>query len=69
MYNPVAPDPESRPGDAVMVLSCWTRGVAGELLARATMSAGEETRERTLASRKQIHEALDQWLDEVLGSP
>jgi hypothetical protein len=52
-----------------MVLSCWTEGVAGDLLARATMSVGEETRIRTLSSREQIHEAIDDWLDEILATP
>ena len=69
MSIPVAPENEPRSRDAVMVLSCWTEGVAGGLLARATMSVGEETRIRTLSSREQIHEALDDWLDEILAAP
>ena len=69
MSIPVAPENEPRSRDAVMVLSCWTEGVAGDLLARATMSVGEETRIRTLSSREQIHEALDDWLDEILATP
>ena len=68
MSIPVAPENEPRSRDAVMVLSCWTDGVAGDLLARATMSVGEETRIRTLSSREQIHEALDDWLDEILAA-
>ena len=66
MSIPAAPENDPRSGDAVMVLSCWTQGVAGDLLARATMSIGDETRIRTLSSRKQIHEALDEWLDDIL---
>ncbi|HEY9495287.1 MAG TPA: hypothetical protein VIR15_10575 [Intrasporangium sp.] len=69
MSIPVAPENEPRSRDAVMVLSCWTEGVAGDLLARATMSVGEETRIRTLSSREQIHEAIDDWLDEILATP
>ena len=68
MSIPVAPEDEPPSRDAVMVLSCWTHGVAGDLLARATMSVGDETRVRTLSSREQIHQALDEWLDEILAS-
>lgn len=69
MSIPAAPENDPRSGDAVMVLSCWTEGVAGDLLARATMSVRDETRIRTLSSREQIHEALDEWLDEILATP
>ena len=69
MSIPVAPENEPRLGDAVMVLSCWTQGVAGELLARAMMSVRDETRIRTLSSREQIHQAVDEWLDDVLATP
>ena len=69
MSIPVAPENEPRLGDAVMVLSCWTQGVAGELLARAMMSVRDETRIRTLSSREQIHRAVDEWLDDVLATP
>ena len=68
MSIPVAPENDPRSGDAVMVLSCWTEGVAGDLLARATMSVGDETKVKTLSSREQIHAALDQWLDEILAA-
>jgi hypothetical protein len=68
MENAVGAAPADRPGDAVMVLSCWVDGAPGGFVARVTMSgAGHEASVRTLSKREQVHAVVDEWLDELLG--
>jgi hypothetical protein len=67
MEDAAGPAPAATPGDGVLVLSAWTEGAPGGLMVRATMSgAGHEARVRTLSEREQVHDVVDEWLDELL---
>ena len=52
--------------DAVMVIGAFTAGASGGLLLRVSTSGpGRETHTMALATRRQLHDALDEWLDDV----
>ena len=54
--------------DAVMVIGCFTGGAPGGLLLRVSVSGpGRETHTTALSTRRQLHDALDDWLDHVAG--
>lgn len=69
MEDVAGPAPAAKPGDAVMVLSVWTEGAPGGFLARMTMTgAGHEPRVRAASRRQQVHDVVDEWLDELIES-
>lgn len=50
-------------GDGVMLISVWTRAVAGAVLARVTMCrAGEPSVVRAVTSPRELHRVVDEWL-------
>jgi hypothetical protein len=52
--------------DAVMVIGAFTAGATGGLLLRVSTSGqGRETHTTALATRRQLHDALDEWLDAI----
>lgn len=52
--------------DAVMVIGAFRSGGPGRLLLRVSTSGpGREPRTTALATRRQLHDALDEWLDAI----
>jgi hypothetical protein len=50
----------------VMVVSAWTRAVAGVTFARITMTApGHGTVVRAVTGPDELHEVIDEWLDSL----
>lgn len=49
-----------------MVVSAWTRAVAGVTFARITMTApGHGTVVRAVTGPDELHEVIDEWLDSL----
>ena len=49
-----------------MVVSAWTRAVAGVMFARITMSApGQGIIVRAVTGPEELHEVIDEWLDSL----
>jgi hypothetical protein len=50
--------------DGVLVISAWERGAAGRLLARCTMTAGEDDESVTevVSSVEDLHALIDSWI-------
>ena len=50
----------------VMVVSAWTRAVAGVMFARVTMSAPDKgVVVRAVIGPDELHEVIDEWLDSL----
>jgi len=62
----VVGETDARRGDAdgVLVVSAWTRGVNGTMLARVTMSGGDPSpMVRVVTSPDELHAVIDEWLE------
>jgi hypothetical protein len=54
--------------DGVLVISAWSEGASGKLLARVTMaaSADPEPAVRVVTSPDDLHDVVDEWLGRIL---
>lgn len=65
-------DEAARQADGVMVISAWTAGKEGRLLARVTMTADpadpDASEVRVVATLDELHALLDVWFSRLADS-
>jgi hypothetical protein len=66
----LTPPEPSTYADGVMVISAWSGGVAGGLLARITMGKEGATPPdvRVVTDPDDLHRVIDEWLESLGGS-